>query len=133
MWIQSRPKTQRAKLNELAVLIFPPVIKFVTREVKVKMPFLEAFYVVQFCTIYDAVSNPEIAEFSLVEMYFLFALTWSFGALLERPDRTKFDEFLRDTTAFGKLMMPPQTYRGKATTIFDYKVDAHASKWSYFC
>lgn len=93
------------------------------------MPFLEAFYVVQFCNVFDAISNPEIADSSVVEIYFLFALTWSFGALLERPDRVKFDDYLRDTVVFGRLLLPPQTHRGKQTTVFDYKVDNQISKY----
>lgn len=79
----------------------------------------------QCCTVFEATSSPEVSEPMLVEMYFLFALTWSFGALLERSDRAKFDDYLRNTEVFGKLLMPPPTIRGKAVTIFDYKVDHH--------
>ncbi|EUB61781.1 Dynein heavy chain 5, axonemal [Echinococcus granulosus] len=131
-WINSRLKPQRARLTELATAILPPIIKFVTREVQVNMPFLEAFYVAQFRTIFDAVSTPEASEPMLLEMYFLFALTWSFGALLERSDRAKFDEHLRNTEVFGRLFMPPPTIRGKAVTIFDYRVDHQHGRWDYW-
>ncbi|VDM33429.1 unnamed protein product [Hydatigera taeniaeformis] len=131
-WINSRLKSQRARLMELATAVLPPIIKFVTREIHVNMPFLEAFYVAQFCTVFNAVANSEVSESMLIEMYFLFALTWSFGALLERPDRVKFDEHLRDSEVFGKLNMPPPIIRGKAVTIFDYRVDYQHGRWDYW-
>jgi len=52
-----------------------------------------------------------------MEKLFIFAIMWSFGALLETGDREKLQEFL---LAHGTFQYPPLV---KDQTIFEYFVD----------
>ncbi len=128
--MKSRPsKDEQKKLTDLAYQVFPNIIKYVTQEVYIKMPFLEAFYVAQFCNVFQSIA-PDGCGVGKIEICFLFSLSWSFGALLERSDRVKFDEHLRNPELFGRLYMPPPVANGKNVTLFDFKLDKVNGKCS---
>ena len=50
---------------------------------------------------------------------YLFALVWSVGALLERPDRARLDEYIR--SQLPQLALPPAT-DNQENTVFDFVV-----------
>jgi len=60
-----------------------------------------------------------------VEKLFLYALTWSLGALLEDEDRNKFDEYLRGIDSNG---MMPECEKGE--TIYEMYVNTSTNDWS---
>ena len=65
-----------------------------------------------------------------LERIFVYALTWSIGALLEGDDRKKWDEFLRTQGGEGKL---PDLH-GPEDTVFEYYIEDNApnnwKRWS---
>ena len=52
---------------------------------------------------------------------YIFSLVWSVGALLERPDRKRLDDFIREQ--FPDLPVPARTYGTEEDTLFDYVVN----------
>lgn len=60
-----------------------------------------------------------------LERYYVFAVMWSVGALLELDDRAKLETFMRENT---KLKMPPVA-AGSGDTIFEYSVSANGEYW----
>lgn len=130
-WIKHRSHEEQKRLFEFASKIFPGILKFVTQEVAIRMPFLEAFYVSQFCSVFTAIVPQDGRTLPTLEMSFLFALAWSFGALLERTDRVRFDENLRNAAEYGKLALPPPTVSDRPVTLFDYKIDFKLGQFAY--
>jgi len=61
-----------------------------------------------------------------MEMYFVYCLCWSIGALLEADDRLKFDEWLRSRD-MSKDVMPRIERRGE--TIFEYFINPQTCRW----
>jgi dynein heavy chain len=64
------------------------------------------------------------ATAEVIERYFVFALVWSMGGLLETDDRVKFDEYLR---TIDDTMLPPLE---EHHTVYEYAVDEETCEWA---
>eukprot|EP00760_Papus_ankaliazontas_P001566 PhM_4_TR10512/c1_g1_i1/m.53321/K10408/DNAH; dynein heavy chain, axonemal len=67
---------------------------------------------------------------SLVEKCFWYAMAWSFGALLETQDRTKFSDFIISKSLISKQALWPQDRSG--ATIFDYQLVLDTNEWRHW-
>jgi dynein heavy chain len=67
----------------------------------------------------------ELMTTVVLEMYLVYALTWSVGAVLELEDRVKFDRNLRN---LANTSGPEQV----ADTIFEYYVDEPSHQWAHW-
>eukprot|EP01114_Cavostelium_apophysatum_P014071 TRINITY_DN3552_c0_g1_i1.p2 TRINITY_DN3552_c0_g1~~TRINITY_DN3552_c0_g1_i1.p2 ORF type:complete len:327 (-),score=85.98 TRINITY_DN3552_c0_g1_i1:123-1103(-) len=61
-----------------------------------------------------------------MQSVFLFAVTWSLGAVLDVPSRAKFDEFLKEQSA----MLDPTCTFPEEGTIYDYYFQFPSLKWT---
>ena len=51
--LNHRPDSERRKFHELFRRSFPQSYRFVSQNLTIKMPYLEAFFVHQLCTLLD--------------------------------------------------------------------------------
>eukprot|EP00708_Paratrimastix_pyriformis_P001956 GAFH01000693.1.p1 GENE.GAFH01000693.1~~GAFH01000693.1.p1 ORF type:complete len:4356 (-),score=2006.36 GAFH01000693.1:5-11701(-) len=72
--------------------------------------------------------STEVLRKDHVERLFVFAMIWGLGALLERSDRLKLHNYLKDNL---QLSMPEiaTTAEGQADTVYEYMVDPKSGQW----
>lgn len=104
---------------------------FLQTKLKAKMPIREALYIRQCCDILDGLldTGEEYKIFSAkhLERYFLFAMMWSLGAVLELDGRVLLQEYI---LSFPSKMAWPKINEDE--TIFEYMVDENGlwQHWS---
>ena len=112
----------------------PAAVEFKRRHLEEAVPVDELSAVRSFCTLFTALATraesgidaagaatlePE-AWSRLLEMWFLFALIWSFGGSLTEEARRHFDMFLREIEG----QFPSKD------TVYEYYVDVEKRKWA---
>ncbi|TPP56023.1 Dynein heavy chain 5 axonemal [Fasciola gigantica] len=119
-WLLGRPVADRQPLHDLFQKSFPQTYRYVIQNLNVKMDYHEAFFAHQALSLLTGLlpSDMQGNEKVLARCY-VFALMWSFGALLELDDRSKMEEFWRRELHLDL----PTEYERKTDTIFEYRVD----------
>ncbi|EUB62286.1 Dynein heavy chain 5, axonemal [Echinococcus granulosus] len=118
-----RPDNERRKFHELFQNSFPQSYRFVSQTLAIKMPYLEAFFVHQLCTLLDGLlvlENQQGNTDKYLERIYIFALMWSIGALIELDDRARLEKFWR--TELSVKLDLPSVDDSKSETIFEYFV-----------
>jgi dynein heavy chain, axonemal len=93
-WLLKRPSSESILLG-LYERSFPDAYAHVINVLEPKMNILECMYVKQSLDLLEGLINKDKPPSSAqLGRYYVFALMWSVGALLELNDRKKFEEFL---------------------------------------
>ncbi|GIY16074.1 dynein heavy chain 8, axonemal [Caerostris darwini] len=128
-WLSLRSPTEATILRGLFGKVFQALCQYALVSLIPKMELLECNYIKQAMDLLDGLL-PDV-EITAVhyERLFIFAMMWSFGALLELEDRSKMQIFL--TKHKPKLDLPKMSPATKET-IFEYMVDAEGNwlHWS---
>ncbi|XP_055935203.1 dynein axonemal heavy chain 8-like isoform X2 [Argiope bruennichi] len=129
-WLSLRSPAEATILRGLFGKVFAPLCQYVLLSLIPKMELLECNYIKQAMDLLDGLL-PTDSDISNVhyERIFIFALMWSFGALLELEDRSKMEAFL--VKHKPKLDLPKRVPAAKET-IFEYLVDSEGNwlHWS---
>ncbi|GFQ71799.1 dynein heavy chain 8, axonemal [Trichonephila clavata] len=129
-WLSLRTPTEATILRGLFGKIFGALSLYMLTSLTPKMELLECNYIKQAMDLLDGLL-PTDEDISTVhyERLFIFALMWSFGALLELDDRSKMEIFL--VKHRPKLDLPIISPTRKET-IFEYLVDSEGNwlHWS---
>lgn len=123
-WLKSRPTGEHGIITTLFESSYSDLLKFATQSLHFKASILEVFLIRQALDLLQAIiplrdERQAIASNAHYEKLYIFAITWSIGALLDSDNRAKFEEFVRAIDRF-QLMLPPQDINN--FTIFDYWV-----------
>jgi dynein heavy chain, axonemal len=148
-WINSRPKRERDKLNELYERLVPDLMAFVhegidgTNQVeplKMILKQTELNMLVQLCMMLNAIvphteNDKIIYDDEVLECAFVQCLYFSLGASLVDDSRTRFDEFLK---RLNPLMSVQDTLEKPANTtqcptdkptLYEYFFDIERKEW----
>ncbi|XP_032037004.1 dynein heavy chain 5, axonemal-like [Aythya fuligula] len=105
-WLQTLPATYSDVLWNCFNTVFQDMINFVFSSVTPKMPVLECMYIKQAIDLLQGLlsdrDEKQLSEEHIARL-FIFAVMWSFGALLELDDRLKMELFLRKHSAVKEL------------------------------
>ncbi|VDN95862.1 unnamed protein product [Rodentolepis nana] len=131
--LNNRPHREKQRLQELFENSFPHCYRFASQSLSAVMPYLQAFFVHQLCTILDGLFTNENQQADMekcLERFYIFALMWSIGALLELDDRERLEKFMR--TELDIKLDLPIVDETKSETIFEYFVDNNGNwvHWS---
>jgi len=125
-WLLKRPSSESILLG-LYERSFPDAYAYVINVLEPKMNVLECMYVKQSLDLLEGLINKDKPPSSAqLGRYYVFALMWSVGALLELNDRKKFEEFLVQNNR--GLDLPK--IKGDET-IFEYVV-AENGEWEHW-
>ena len=95
-WLSSRSEMERTVLWDLFNQTFEPVFTYVYTTLEPKMALLECNYIKQAMDLLAGLvpsdENPCTEE--TLQRFYIFALMWSVGALLELEERAKMEQFL---------------------------------------
>uniref|UniRef100_A0A5K3EIA0 AAA domain-containing protein n=1 Tax=Mesocestoides corti TaxID=53468 RepID=A0A5K3EIA0_MESCO len=130
--LNHRPENEKSKFHELFESSFPQSYRFISQNLTVKMPYLEAFFVHQLCTLLDGLltlENQQAGTDVFLERIYIFALMWSLGALLELDDRSRLEKFWR--TELDVRLDLPSVNDANSETVFEYFVD-NTGKWAHW-
>ena len=129
-WLRNKSKdSEESKLVEplkkLTERYIDPILDFKRRQCKEHVPVDPLSGVRSLTILFDSlcrknrdnVNNENMAQ--MIDMWFLFSLTWSLGGSLGTEDRKKFDSLLREMDA----LFPP------TDTVFEYTIDYKKSAW----
>ncbi|GFT85548.1 dynein heavy chain 5, axonemal [Trichonephila clavipes] len=129
-WLSLRTPTEATILRGLFGKVFGALSQYMLTSLIPKMELLQCNYIKQAMDLLDGLL-PTDEDISTVhyERLFIFALMWSFGALLELDDRSKMEIFL--VKHRPKLDLPIISPTRKET-IFEYLVDSEGNwlHWS---
>ncbi|XP_022239106.1 dynein heavy chain 8, axonemal-like [Limulus polyphemus] len=133
-WLKKRPKQEAEILEGLFDMVFSDVYQYIATTLTPKMELLECNYIKQAMDLLEGMlPTDETGGVSLsglqVEKNFVFALMWSFGALLEPPDRELMAQFLKNHPY--KLKLPPAEETEKGNTIFEFCVN-QKGEWEHW-
>ncbi|XP_076310266.1 dynein axonemal heavy chain 8-like [Tachypleus tridentatus] len=133
-WLIKRPKQEAEILEGLFDTVFPDVYQYIVTTLTPKMELLECNYIKQAMDLLEGIiPMDETGGVSLsdlqVEKNFVFALMWSFGALLEQSDRELMAQFLRNHPY--KLKLPPAKETEEGNTIFEFYVNQRG-EWEHW-
>nr|VZI35563.1 unnamed protein product [Spirometra erinaceieuropaei] len=121
--LAARPANERNKFYELFHDSFPQSYTYVYQNLVIKIPYLEAFFVHQLCTLLEgllSLENQQAGTDTYLERIYIFALMWSLGALLELDDRARLEKFWR--TELEMKLDLPNVDSSRSETIFEYFV-----------
>ncbi|THD25575.1 Dynein heavy chain 5 axonemal [Fasciola hepatica] len=119
-WLLGRPVADRQPLHDLFQKSFPQTYRYVIQNLNVKMDYHEAFFAHQALSLLTGLLPSDMqGNEKVLSRCYVFALMWSFGALLELDDRSKMEEFWRRELHLDL----PTEYERKTDTIFEYRVD----------
>ena len=76
-------------------------------------------------------SSGEVLAEDVIERYFLFALIWSVGGILETGDRNRVDQHLRSICKKLPEVSSP-TIGGDGDTIYEYRVPDGTGIWQHW-
>ncbi|CAF0865917.1 unnamed protein product [Didymodactylos carnosus] len=125
-WLLKRPASETDILLDLYTKTFPDALAYVMQSLEPKMPILECMYVKQSLDLLEGLINKDKPPApDVLARYYVFALMWSVGALLELFDRKKLEDFL---VAKKVLDLPPFK---SDETIFEYVVGENG-KWEHW-
>ncbi|XP_014253708.1 dynein heavy chain 8, axonemal isoform X2 [Cimex lectularius] len=126
-WLKKRRTIESKTWKPLFDKIYDDALTFVQTKLKAKMKILDALYIRQTCDLLDGLvpaitkeesENPVELTEGMLEKYFLFALMWSLGCVLELEEKKKLETFFLDHKS--KLSWPE--CKGELT-IFEFLVD----------
>jgi dynein heavy chain len=129
-WLDKRKAAERDSLRTVFDKFLNPTMSGFKKEYRLPMQLVDINLVMTCLLVLEqllsvwADTKEQIPEIVL-EMYLLYALTWSVGAVLELEDRVKFDRNLRN---LGGTSAPEQV----ADTVFEYFVDEPSHKWVHW-
>lgn len=127
-WLLTRPPNQVKIFGKFFDKIYGDLHTFVQTKLEAKMKLLEAIYIRQSCDILMGLLNVDRAFPEIhLEKYFIFALMWSLGAVLELDDRDRFEEFA--VNHHSKLKWPT-TQPGES--IFEFLVHPASGEWEHW-
>lgn len=125
-WLLKRPEIDKDAIYALFEGSFPKTLQYAREELNFKMPYLDAFFLSQCCTVLGGLYSEQAATNDMhLTRYYVMSLMWSIGALLELDDRTKIEQFLRENT---NLNFPDCV---DDATIFDHYVEK-SGEWSHW-
>ena len=126
---QPRPEAERTILDKFFVDYGQKALDKVVKELKPVMFMPKVAVMASCCKLLEALLLPhggKALDEEMYEKYFLNALFWSCGGMLELPGRTEFDSFMR--TLCDSL--PPLNDSGDLT--YEYYVDADSGEWEHW-
>ncbi|XP_035209771.1 dynein heavy chain 8, axonemal-like isoform X2 [Stegodyphus dumicola] len=126
-WLGVRPAAEANILRGLFAKVFDPLCQYVLISLTPKMELLECNYIKQAIDLLDGLlpsSESEPITPVHYERLFIFALMWSFGALLELDDRSQLEIFLKRHKP--KLDLP-KVHPARNENIFEFLVDAEGN------
>ena len=130
----AKKKTTQQESEVLQTLFdatFVHVYRFANINLEAKMKLLECIFIVQACNILEGLIPAKEDNSSLpnthLEKFYIFAIMWSIGALLELDDRAKMETWMREKTELDLPVCAP----GSGDTIFEFLVDK-AGNWEHW-
>jgi dynein heavy chain, axonemal len=159
-WLNTLPQTvsqsDRAMIKSLFKWLVPPALKYLRKELKEVSPSSDIHMGWSLLKMFDSMLEDfkfgegyekELKHFQLsekettaqLEGIFLFALTWSVCASVDRPGREKFSEFIKECTA-GTVPAPYHEEGDRGThqianqfpkegNIYQYYFEKSKAKW----
>lgn len=126
-WLIPRPPEQVKYFRKFFEKIYGDLHQFVQTKLEAKMKILEAIYIRQACDILVGLLDQDrkYPEAHL-EKFFLFALMWSLGAVLELDDRDKMEQFVLNHPSKMKW---PKLEAGES--IFEFLVNSKG-QWDHW-
>ena len=137
-WLLKKTTDKKITQQESEILLslfegsFIDTYNYVSVMLVAKMELLQCNYIVQTCTILEGLLLGKEEGVSLsrdhLEHFYIFAIMWSIGAILELEDRSKMEQWLRQKKP--DLDLPPcDTESGD--TIFEF-VPGDKGKWQHW-
>ncbi len=132
-WLMSHAKEDEDEAKAVRALTDKYLVQknlvWVRRNTQYKMDVMDVHMITNLLALLKALlklrgEEDEYTE-ETFERLFLYAFTWSFGALLESDDRKKLDTWLRKTASKGAM---PE---GKDTTVYDFYLQQDAGADDY--
>lgn len=117
-------QTGKYHLEELYWKYIPQLVEYIY-DGKIKSAIEQPFEMIlprnplnliqQLTNVFDSIQtqNINVLDISEIESYFIFAIIWSFGSVLNQEDKVKLMDFLRDNTT---VLVPNNS-------LYDYYVD----------
>jgi dynein heavy chain, axonemal len=126
-WLLKRSPSESEVLFGLYEKSWSDAYTFMIQFLEPKMNLLECMYTKQSLDLLEGLINAEKSPTgSQLGRYYVFAMMWSLGALLELYDRKKFEEYL---VSIKKLDLP-QTKGDE--TIFEFVVSEETGEWEHW-
>ena len=130
-WLTNRGTGEAEILRELFKSSYQEVYEFSSTTLLPKMSLLQSMYVSQTISLLqglipereDGTPHPQ----SSLEHFYVFAVMWSIGALLELDHRERLENFMREKTGLDL----PAYQEGSGDTIFEFMVDTDGA-WRHW-
>ncbi|KAI3381764.1 hypothetical protein SNEBB_005804 [Seison nebaliae] len=125
-WLVHRsPNTHQIMLSTFKKL-FEPLFLHLTHNLVLKMSVFHSNFIIQACNLLGGLlENESTIEKAHLEKLIIFSLMWSMGALLELPDRYRFEEFIFDK--FSDMPLPTI----ESGSLFDFYVKPNG-EWDHW-
>ncbi|CAF0752391.1 unnamed protein product [Didymodactylos carnosus] len=125
-WLLKRPASETDILLNLYTKTFPQAYSYVVQSLEPKMQILECMYTRQSLDILEGLINKDKQSApDVLGRYYVFALMWSLGALLEFFDRKKLEDFV-----VSKHLLDLPAVKGEET-MFEFVVGENG-KWVHW-
>ncbi|KAB0798200.1 hypothetical protein PPYR_09193 [Photinus pyralis] len=130
-WLKKRPGGEAEVFRALFNKAYYDLHNFLQVKLKPKMVIREALYIRQCCDMLEGLMAspddvPRTYSDKHLERFFVFAIMWSLGAVLELDDRAKLEEY--GVKNYPKIDWPKCT---PGESIFEYVV-ADSGKWQHW-
>ncbi|CBY15208.1 unnamed protein product, partial [Oikopleura dioica] len=108
-WLKTIPMSQGEALRTKFEMIWDETLLFLKQSCLPKMDLLDCMYIRQAIDLLIGLLPTQTEDFAKLKdthlnSFFIFALMWSLGALLELDDRAKLEGFWRENQAISKML-----------------------------
>ncbi|EEB13574.1 ciliary dynein heavy chain, putative [Pediculus humanus corporis] len=130
-WLKQRPEGEATIIRNLFYKIYEDLQFFVQTKLVAKMAIGAALYIRQCCDVLEGLiyseDDPRTLPDYHLERFFLFALMWSLGAVLELDEREKLETFVLGHKSKLKW---PKLHGGDSIFEFVVNYDGFWEHWS---
>ena len=133
-WLQTRRDDESTQLNILyqRYIVESDIFTYLQRNVRNVVPVSQVHLITNCLNLLEGLllsddNEQRIYTVEQLERYFIYALCWSLGALLEQDDRCKFSTFICSIP--NKSTSLPSSLDNINDTLYEYYVDKQSLEW----